>query len=269
MHQQVYGKGYGSDAAQNYQRFFVPAIGRPVADDLIAVANLKPGDHVLDVACGTGVVTRLAADGVGDGGSVTGLDVNPGMLSVARAETPSEMSIDWREASADSMPFEDETFDVVLCQMGLQFFPSKLPALREMRRVLKNAGFAHVTVPGPKPALFEVMIEALARHVGRKAAMFGETVFSMHDADALTELMRGAGFRDVNIQAAPKTLHVPAAADFLWQYLYSTPLIEPLAKVGDEARSRLQSDVTAGWRAFAANGGMTLEVGMTTASGRR
>src|SRR5690606_10374395 len=83
MAQETFGKSYAGTAAESYQRFFVPSIGAPVADDLIGVANLQPGERVLDVACGTGVVTRLAAARVGAGGAVAGLDPNPGMLAVA------------------------------------------------------------------------------------------------------------------------------------------------------------------------------------------
>ncbi|MGH6921322.1 MAG: class I SAM-dependent methyltransferase, partial [Geminicoccaceae bacterium] len=77
MTQQVYGKSYGGTPAENYQRFFVPSIGAPVADDLIGIAGLQAGQRVLDVACGTGLVTRLAAERVGAAGAVAGLDVNP------------------------------------------------------------------------------------------------------------------------------------------------------------------------------------------------
>ncbi|MCO0638069.1 class I SAM-dependent methyltransferase, partial [Lutimaribacter sp. EGI FJ00014] len=198
MTQQVYGKSFGGSPAENYQRFFVPSIGAPVADDLIAAARLQPGERVLDVACGTGVVTRLAAECVGATGAVAGLDVNPGMLAVARSRTPPDISIDWHEASAESMPLPDAAFDVVLCQMGLQFIPDKLAALREMRRVLDTGGRAFVTVPGPKPPIFAVMTDALARNFSSEAASFGDLVFSMHDVDELAELMRSAGFRDVD-----------------------------------------------------------------------
>jgi ubiquinone/menaquinone biosynthesis C-methylase UbiE len=82
------------------------------------------------------------------------------MLAVAHVATPPDMSIDWHQASADSLPFADGSFDVVLCQMGLQFFPGQLAALREMHRVLDAGGRAYVTVPGPRPAMFAVMTDA-------------------------------------------------------------------------------------------------------------
>ena len=105
--------------AVNYERYSVPAIGAPLAEDLVRAAALRPGQRVLDVACGTGVVARLAAQQVEVDGTVAGLDINPGMVAVARSETAPEMPVEWHEASADSMPFPDESVDVVLCQMGL------------------------------------------------------------------------------------------------------------------------------------------------------
>jgi ubiquinone/menaquinone biosynthesis C-methylase UbiE len=268
MTEQVYGKSFGGTPAENYQRFFVPSIGGPVADDLIEIAALRPGQRVLDVACGTGVVTRLAAERVGPAGAVAGLDVNPGMLAVARATTPADVAIDWHEASAESMPIADGMFDVVLCQMGLQFIPNKLAALREMRRVLDTGGQAFVTVPGPKPPMFAIMTDAMARHISPQAASFADLVFSMHDADELTELMRSAGFRDIGVQAKPKSLRVPAPAEFLWQYIYSTPVAEAAAQAGEARRDALEREVCEQWQKFVADGGMAFEVGMTTATAR-
>lgn len=260
------GSVHAGNPAENYQRFFVPAIGAPVAADLITTAALSPGERVLDVGCGTGVVTRLAAEGVGAAGSVTGLDIHPGMLAVAASATPPGMTIDWREGNAESLPFAEATFDVVLCQMSLQFVTGKLDALREMRRVLVPGGRALVCVPGPKPPLFAIMTAALARHFGPQAATFADRVFSMHDVDELRELMRGAGFRDERVEAIPKDLRLPAPVDFLWEYIYSTPLAGSLAQAGDAEREAFERDVCAQWQAFAEDGSMQLGVGITTAS---
>ena len=259
-------QSFGASPAENYQRFFVPYIGQPVADDLSAVADLRPGQRVLDVACGTGVMTRLAAQRVGRNGAVAGLDVNPGMLAVARSHTPPDTSIEWHQANADSMPLPDEAFDVVFCQMGLQFINSKLAALREMRRVLKPGGRALLNVPGPKPALFAVLTDALASHLSPQAASFGDLVFSMHDVDELNELMRSAGFRKVDVQAKPKSLRLPVPKDFLWQYLYSTPLAEVLTQTGEAQREALEREVSAKWQKFVADDSMLLQVGITTAT---
>jgi ubiquinone/menaquinone biosynthesis C-methylase UbiE len=260
---QKVSQSIGSSPAENYERFFVPHIGAPVAADLVIRANLQPGERVLDVACGTGVVSRLAAERVGTAGSVTGLDIHPGMLAVAAAVTPPDMAIDWREGDAESMPFEDGEFDVVLCQMGLQFPSGKLAALREMRRVLKSGGRALVSVPGPKPPLFEILTEGLARHFGSQAAGFVDRVFSMHDVNELTELMRGAGFRDVEVESQPKDLRMPPPVDFLWQYIYSTPLAQAAGQASQEQRDALERDICGRWQAFVENGSMPFRVGVT------
>jgi ubiquinone/menaquinone biosynthesis C-methylase UbiE len=268
MADQVY-RSFGGTAAENYQRFFVPSIAEPVAEELMVTARLRPGERVLDVACGTGVVTRLAAKQVGAAGSVAGLDVNPGMLAVARSETPSNISIDWYEASVESMPLQDKAFDVVLCQMGLQFVPNKLAALREMQRVLNAGGRIYVTVPGPKPAIFEIMTDALARHLSREAASFVDLVFSMHDVGELTELMRSAGFREIAVQAKSKDLRLSPPKDFLWQYIHSTPLAAAAAQADSRKLDALERDVCKQWQEFSASGSLADQVTMTTGTAIR
>src|SRR5688572_13854369 len=113
------GQGYGGSAPENYQRYFVPVIGAPFANDLVAEAALRAGERVLDVACGTGVVARLAAEKVGPGGTVAALDLNPAMLAVARSIPSTGAAIRWYETSAESIPLPDAAFDVVFCQLGL------------------------------------------------------------------------------------------------------------------------------------------------------
>lgn len=121
MSRQYFAEAYGSKPPENYERFFVPAIGEPVASNLIPFAELRPGERILDVACGTGIGARLASQEVGSSGTVAGLDVNPGMLAVARSVTPADMSIEWYESGAEDMPLPDEAFDVVLCLISLQY----------------------------------------------------------------------------------------------------------------------------------------------------
>jgi ubiquinone/menaquinone biosynthesis C-methylase UbiE len=111
-------------AAELYQRYLVPAITMKWAEDLIDRAQPRAGEAILDVACGTGVVARLAAQRVTQG-QVTGLDLNAGMLAVARGMPYEGPPISWIEGSALDLPFPSDSFDVVLCQLGLQFFPDR------------------------------------------------------------------------------------------------------------------------------------------------
>jgi ubiquinone/menaquinone biosynthesis C-methylase UbiE len=253
-----------------YERYFVPAIGRPIAEDLIAAARLQPGELVLDVACGTGIVARLAARQVMPTGAVSGADINPGMIVEAKRACADAPNIDWREADAAALPFPDERFDVVLCQMGLQFFLAKLPPLKEMRRVLQPGGRVLVNTPGPTPALFAVIRDAVSRHVGSKPADFVDAVFSLHDPDEYTELLHSAGFRDVDVRRAEKTLDLPPPADFLWQYLQSTPIgADIFGKTDAGTRTALAADVRKGCDQFETGSGMKLQVGLTTVAARK
>jgi len=254
---------------ENYERYFVPAIGAPLANDLIKIAALRPGERVLDVACGTGVVARLASQVVGAAGTVAGLDINPGMLAVARTTTSAGMAINWHEGSAEAMPLPDASFDLVLCQMGLQFVPDKHAALTEMRRVLVPGGRLILNVPGPTPQLFVIMGEAFTRHIGAEAAGFVNHVFSLHDPAELQGLINGAGFRDVSVQADTQSLRLPAPEEFLWQYVHSTPLASIVGQLNDELRGSLERDVVAKWQEFGKDRALMLQVRMVVATARK
>jgi ubiquinone/menaquinone biosynthesis C-methylase UbiE len=259
---------YAGTGPENYERFFVPAIGAPMARDLVASASIAPGERVLDVACGTGVVARLAAERTGPRGSVAGLDVNPGMLSVARSVTPRELAIEWYEASAEAMPLPDASYDVVLCQMGLQFMPDKRRVLEEIRRILAPGGRVVLNLPGPTPAPFAALARALARHIDPGCAGFVHAVFSLHDADELRALVSDAGFSDVALDRSRKALTLPAPQVFLWQYIHSTPLAALVEQATADQRQALQREVTRRWQELAAEGGMRFDIDMTTVRGR-
>src|SRR5690242_16541287 len=128
-------------AAELYERHLVPAVTLPWALDLIDRVGVGPGARVLDLACGTGVVARTAASRVQSAGRVAALDINAGMLRVARSLAPaSGQPIEWYEGSALALPFDDGEFQIVLCQLGLQFFPDQRRAVQEILRVLAPRG---------------------------------------------------------------------------------------------------------------------------------
>lgn len=269
MTQQHDGKAYSGSPPENYERYFVPSIGAPAANGLVKIAALRPGERVLDVACGTGVVARLASQVVGTAGTVAGLDINPGMLAVARSTTPPGMAIEWHEASAEAMPLPEASFDAVLCQMGLQFLPDKYAALSEMRRVLTPGGRLILNMPGPTPKLFAILGEALERHIDADAAGFVYQVFSLHETAEIHNLINDAGFRDISVQAGTQSLRLPLPAEFLWQYVYSTPLAGCVAQIDDECRGALERDVAAKWGAFVKDRALMLQVRMVIAAARK
>lgn len=265
----TFGDSYSQNAAENYERYFVPAIGRPVAADLVEAADLRRGERVLDVACGTGIVARLAAERVGPNGAIDGLDPHPGMLAAAREAVPSDLSITWYQGPAEAIPLPDEGYDVVLCGMGLQFLSDRVAGLREMRRVLVPDGRLLANVPGPAPPPMEAMAEALARNVSPESASFVRAVFSLHDADEIRSLATDAGFDDVEVQSRPVAVRLPPPADFLWQYVHSTPMAAALAQVDEERREALERDFSERCRDFVADGVMAGAVRMTTLMARR
>lgn len=242
-------------AAENYERFFVPSIGRPAAEQLLAAAQLGRGGRVLDVGCGTGIVARLAMEDVGPEGAVTGVDVNPAMLAVA-GKTESRGTIEWRQAPAESLPLDGDAFDVVLCQMSLQFFQDRVQALGEMRRVLAAEGRALLSLPGPMTPFFGVLEAALGRHLGSQAAAFVRQVFSLHEPDEIEGLLRQGGFRAMQTRSETLGLSLPGAAEFLEQYVASTPLSLLWAGAGEPVRSAVRREVLEQWQPLERDGGL-------------
>jgi len=119
----------------------VPALFAPGASQLLKRANPQPGERVLDLGCGTGVVARLAAPLLGSKGSVTAIDLSPTMLSVGWAAAENEgLDIEWREGRAEQLPFADSSFELVVCQFALMFFADRVAALSEAYRVLMDNG---------------------------------------------------------------------------------------------------------------------------------
>lgn len=269
MHMTRFDDSYDSNPAENYERFFTTAIGRPLAEVLVERADVQPGERVLDVACGTGICARLVATTVGPKGAVAGLDANPAMLAVARQVAPAGMDIAWYEAPAERMPLDAESFDVALCQMGLQFMPSPAEALREMWRVLDAEGRLLVSVPGPAPPLFAALEEALEHHVGAAAAGFARQVFALHELGEVGGLLVDAGFADVRVDEAEHRLPLPGPERFLWQYIHGTPLAVAMAGLDTAARARFERDVLDAWAAHETVRGLELRVRLVTATGRK
>jgi ubiquinone/menaquinone biosynthesis C-methylase UbiE len=178
-------------AAELYERYLVPTITSVWAADVIDRAKPQPSETVLDIACGTGAVTRLAAGRVLTG-RVVGLDFNVAMLSVARSMGSIGTPIEWREGTALSLPFEDGTFNLVLCQLGLQFFPDRLRAPREIMRVLAPSGRVALSVYSAierTPAAY-AFVRALDHRLGPEASKIkrAEHIFSNpHEVSALID----------------------------------------------------------------------------------
>jgi ubiquinone/menaquinone biosynthesis C-methylase UbiE len=203
--------------ARVYQEYFVPAMFEPWARVLVERADLQPGERVLDVACGTGIVARTAASRVAPSGRVAALDMNPAMLEVARdlpADAPPP--IEWQQGSATQLPYGDAQFDVVLCQHGFQFFPDRVQAAREMHRVLADGGRVAVIVLQAieRHPVFESIMGALAHRLGRPPSQFA-VPFALADAKELMQHFHAAGFGDVEVEPANIEARFPDAERFV------------------------------------------------------
>jgi ubiquinone/menaquinone biosynthesis C-methylase UbiE len=235
------------DAAAAYQRFLVPAVTGPWAAVLVERVGLNRGERVLDVACGTGAVARLAAERVGATGHVTALDINARMLEVGQSLPPvAGATIEWREGSALAIPLPDAAFDVVTCQLGLQFFPDRPLALQEMRRVLSNGGRLALSVYGPiehNPTT-HALSESLDRRVRPGASLTKRTEHVLADRDELRALVGAAGFEDVRISTEHITVALPSAAEYVHIQLTATPLARLFTDLAAAERQRMLSEIT-------------------------
>jgi len=235
---------FATNAAENYEAYLVPSIFGPFAEGLVQVARLRPGEWALDVASGTGIIARLAARQVGERGKVIGLDLNPSMLQVAErvSDVP---QISWLQANADSMPLPNGGFDVVFCQQGLQFFPDRGAALREMHRVLKPGGRLVVSVWADIGAGFAALSDGLRRHVGADAgAALAKGPASLTDPDELMALVKAAGFAALSIRKRSLTVAFPTPAEFVLRYVAGTPLAAAVQAVDNARRAALLKDAS-------------------------
>jgi SAM-dependent methyltransferase len=180
------------EAALGYEDKLVPALMDEWAPRVVDAAAIRAGQRVLDVACGTGVLARAAADRAGSGGSVVGLDLDPAMLAVAARLSP---TLRWHRGRAEALPFANQSFDGVVSQFGLMFVPDPVAALREMYRVLVPGGRLAVAVwasLGDTPA-YAAEVDLVERLAGAAAAEVLRAPFVLGETTRLTELCRAAG----------------------------------------------------------------------------
>jgi SAM-dependent methyltransferase len=238
------------DAAKAYEALFVPALFGQWVDEVADAAQIQPGDRVLDVGCGTGVLAREATSRATPTGYVAGLDPSPGMLAVAKDLAP---TIDWREGAAESIPFPDQSFDTVVSQFGLMFFRDHHQALREMLRVLTATGRLVVAVwasldniPG-----YSAEVALLERLGGTRAADAVRAPFVLGDRQMLAKLFTDVGADAVKITTHQGTARFPSIRVMVeaelrgWLPVMGVLLTEiQITNILKEAENALRSYVT-------------------------
>lgn len=243
------------DAANAYEALFVPALFGQWAPRVADAAQIQPGQRVLDVACGTGILAREIAPRVGSGGRVVGVDPSPGMVAVAKQLAP---AIEWREGVAESLPFPDQSFDAVVSQFGLMFFTDRRQALREMLRVLTPGGRLAVAVWDSLdnvPA-YASEVALLERMAGGQAADALRAPFVLGDRKDLATLFSEAGVASVQVTTHRGTAQFPSIRTMVeadlrgWLPVMGVILSEDqIDHILQEARQALSSYATADGKA--------------------
>src|SRR5262245_36799902 len=216
-------------AVEAFEARFVPALFTPWAERMVDATGIGAGARVLDVACGTGAVTRLAAERVGETGSVTGLDLNEAMLTVARRIRP---DVEFRRGNAMELPFPDDAFDVVTCQAGLMFVPEPDRAIREMARVVTPEGTVGLQVwdrRSEQPA-YGPLIDVVERHAGPEALSLVNTYFVLGDRPRLEAMVRSAGLEVAETLTESRSMRFANVDELVSLEIQGTPLGERLSE---------------------------------------
>lgn len=252
-----------------YEQHLVQPLFRPWAEILVERLHLSPGDRVLDLACGTGIVARLAKQRLGDHGHVVGVDLSPQMLAVASQVAP---DIEWREGTAAALPIDDgERFTAVACQQGLQFFPDKPAAACEMRRALAPGGRVAVATwrSLDDAPIFRELHEVAERFVGP----ISDQRHSFGDPDALAGLLMNAGLSDVHVEPLTRTIRFAEGPRFVRLNTMALVGMSQIAKaMTDDERARVVDAIVTESRGVAARyaegRGLAFDIGANVATAR-
>lgn len=235
------------DAAERYERILVPAILGPAARALVEWSDLQEGETIVDIGCGTGAAARFATEQVGSSGRVSGVDLNAGMIDVARSLPPVPgAAIEWLENSAYQLPFTDGEFEVALCAQTLQFLEDRPRGLAEIYRILKPGGRVALSLwcdIGESP-YFHALVQAVRKNIGAETAAGLAAAFSLSDSETIRALLTGAGFKNVQGIVKQLDLELPKPQDFVPLHVSATPMSTGFQAAPEEARRAVIAEVS-------------------------
>jgi ubiquinone/menaquinone biosynthesis C-methylase UbiE len=217
---------FAGSVPANYDQYLGPVLFEPYALDIIDRTDRSKYQNVLELACGTGRVTRHLVKILPENGMLTATDLNADMIDVARSIVK-DAKIRWMIADAQELVFPDESFDHVICQFGVMFFPDKLKAFQEALRVLKNGGSFLFNVwdsleTNPRSAIIKKVMEGI---MGNEAPDFlSKGPYSFYDKEVIQSLLQQAGFRNIALEVVQKTAYYPSADDLIKGFVDGSPL---------------------------------------------
>ena len=220
-------KVFAGSIPETYNRFLVPLIFEPYALDLAERLARAGPLHVLETAAGTGVLTRALASRLPANARIVATDLNQPMLDHAKLQQPHADGIEWRQADAQALPFQDQRFDAVVCQFGAMFFPDKIKGYKEARRVLKPGGrfFFNVWDKISENEFADVVTDALAKVFPMDPPRFlARTPHGYHDEKLIRTELITAGYSNVLIDAVGARSTAPSPLDVATAYCQGTPL---------------------------------------------
>ncbi|HYD00854.1 MAG TPA: methyltransferase domain-containing protein [Phycisphaerales bacterium] len=243
--------GFGGSVPHIYHTLLEPLIFEPYARDIVARVAVKPGERILELACGTGIVTRKLADAMPSDATLLASDLNPAMLQVARERLADAKGVTFNIIDGCSIPLPNQTVDALVCQYGVMFFPDKPAAMREARRVLKPGGRYIFNVwdaieHNPVAKTVDEVLTALVP--GNPPKFLHQGPFSWHDRAEIERTVRDAGFQHVHIETLEFPSEAPTAAQAAEAWIDGTPLKPALAERGitdtADVRARVAAALT-------------------------
>jgi ubiquinone/menaquinone biosynthesis C-methylase UbiE len=230
---------FAGSVPANYDKYLGPILFEPYALDLTERLRKEKVEHVLELACGTGRVTRHLVDLIPEDGSLVAADLNPGMLEVAKSKIQSDKML-WVVANAQDLPFYNGQFDHVVCQFGVMFFPDKERSFREAHRVLKAGGkyIFNTWESVEKNPRIDLMWKVMYEVFGSESPDFLQKgPHSYYDKEEIERLLINAGFKDVRIETVAKTPSYNQRDDLVKGFMEGSPLANYLGEKSEDMRA--------------------------------